>query len=107
MANNSGDSIDSDLGSSEDGDDSDSDEEPLVLEGATEEADWKGDRALWNTTLFMVHASWYYEFQAATQDGDPGRVLEVMKVSRYLSIPSSSLIICTDPPILFLGLRVA
>lgn len=47
---------------------------------------WQGDRVLYNITLFMTHASWYYELHVATEDGDTGRIFEVQKVS---TMPSS------------------
>lgn len=44
---------------------------------------WQGDRVLYNATLFMINASWYYELHAATEYGDTGRIFEVLKVGLH------------------------
>lgn len=50
-------------------------------DGLSEEVDdFDGDRVLWNTLVFMRDACWYLEMHQATEDGDPGRVFEIVKV---------------------------
>lgn len=44
---------------------------------------WQRDRVLYNATLFMINASWYYELHAATEDSNTGRIFEVLKVGLH------------------------
>lgn len=65
------------------GEDSDNEAAAVDLRNIDPEG-WQGDRVLYNATLFMINASWYYELHAATEDGDTGRIFEVLKVGFHL-----------------------
>lgn len=66
-------------------DEEDSEEEAAAVDLRNVDPEgWQGDRVLYNTTLFMINASWYYELHAATEDGDTGRIFEVLKVGFHL-----------------------
>ncbi|EIN10569.1 hypothetical protein PUNSTDRAFT_64567 [Punctularia strigosozonata HHB-11173 SS5] len=47
------------------------------------DAQFRGDRCLANTVLFMRLSFWYLEISSGIAEGDIGRVLEILKILRF------------------------